>query len=109
MTDTRRIRLTERLILEVMDRCGPRRDELVVGLVGLQGLRPRQLGRLRGGDVDLRGERLVLVRPDADDVLPRRAGDVDEVDLHPHLTRVLRGYLRHDRNAPRGAADALLP
>ena len=95
-----RTRLTERQILGIMDRCGPRRDELVIGFLGLQGLRPRQVSRLRLADLDLREPALRL---DRDGETP------DVVDLHPELRRVLANYLRHDRNAPRRDEEPVLP
>lgn len=85
-----------------MRACGPRRDGLVIGLLGLQGLRPRQVSALRSGDLDLPGETLWVSRQGG------AADGRDEVDLHPDLARALRTYLRHDRNAPRQPRDPLL-
>lgn len=94
-----RTRLTERQILGIMDRCGPRRDELVIGFLGLQGLRPREVARLRLADLDLREPALRL----------HRDGETPEVvDLHPELRQVLSNYLRYDRNAPRRDEDPVL-
>ncbi len=99
---SQRNRLQEPQILEIMHACGPRRDGLVIGLLGLQGLRPRQVSALRAGDLDLPGETLRVLRQGT-------ADGWDEVDLHPDLARALKAYLRHDRNAPRQPGDPLLP
>ena len=98
----RRNRLQEPQILEIMNACGPRRDELVIGLLGLQGLRPRQVSALRFGDLDLQGETLRVPRQDISD-------GRDEVDVHPDLARALKTYSRRDRNAPQRPGDPLLP
>lgn len=105
-----RLRLTETQILDVMNRCEPRREQLVVGLLGLQGLRPRQVGWLLAGDVDLDAPALTLVTPEASDPWgwPRDPAWSVTADLHPELTRTLRVYLRYDRNAPRAPNDPLL-
>lgn len=96
-----RTRLTERQILGIMDRCGPRRDELVIGFLGLQGLRPRQVTRLRLADLDLREPALRLTTDD--EQTPAAV-----VDMHPELRRVLANYLRYDRNAPRRDDEPVL-
>lgn len=105
-----RTRLSEHDLLDLMRACELRRDELVIGLIGLQGLRPRQLSWLLAGDVDLAEDTLTLVHADAPDPRrwPRAASEGDVVPLDPDVARALDGYFRRDRNAPRASADPVL-
>ena|GEM_PF-5639842 len=105
-----RQRLTERDIENVMGKGGPRRDELVIGLLGLQGLRPRQVEWLRLGDVNVREGLLHVTRPQVSDPLawPRPEGSTHAFYLASALERALRGYVRYDRSAPREPHEPLL-
>lgn len=105
-----RIRLTRNQIIAVMEACGPRRDELVIGLLGLQGLRPRQVSWLLLGDFDVEGLTLSLVHGERTEPMswPRQPELATRVRLDPDLAKAVHSYLRFDRNAPRQEQDPLL-
>ncbi|AFZ67504.1 site-specific integrase [Deinococcus peraridilitoris] len=104
-----RTRLTRSQIIAVMEACGPRRDELVIGLLGLQGLRPRQVSWLLYGDFDFERQTLTLIASNAEPhAWPRSAGQATSVPLDPDLAKAVHSYARYDRNAPRRPQDPLL-